>query len=84
MNRVYLLYHGLDHGHGEDCSIFHENPEVFLDESLFENRKQEVKNLQRQASLRGWTGFYMHELVLNIGNKVKPRNIGEEYSDEEV
>mgnify|MGYP000887062269 FL=1 len=49
MSRVWLIYHGLDHGHREDCSIFYEEPEIFLDESLFESRKQEILRLQEQA-----------------------------------
>lgn len=83
MSRVWLIYHGLDHGHREDCNIFYEEPEIFLDESLFESRKQEILRLQEQAKQKGWHGFYIHTLESMVGVRVKPRNMGKEYSEEE-
>jgi len=82
MSKVWLIYHGLDHGHSEDCSILYEEPEVFLDESLFKSRKQEIKKLQQKAKQNGHSGFYVHTLELTIGAKIKPRYMGKEYTEE--
>lgn len=90
MQKVWLIYHGLECGEREDCTIFYEQPEVFLDKPSFETRLEEIKKLQEDAERKKlfphgelWT----HTLELNVGEKSQPASpyVGPEYTsnDEE-
>ena len=93
MQKVYLIYHGKENGEREDCSIFYETPEVYLDKKVAEDRLKEIKKLHKEAIKKGhrdlWTDFT--ELTLGetqdtkeyIDDDCLPYEEGEEYDDEE-
>lgn len=43
MPQGFLLFHGTDNGHREDCSIFYTKREVYLDKDLLDKRVAEIK-----------------------------------------
>jgi hypothetical protein len=55
--KAHLIYHGNEIGSREDCSIFYEVPEVFLDENMANARVTE---------LEAGEDDYVHRVIVDV------------------